>query len=135
LFSGGLLTDAIKMMEIVGQDWGELQKLTVLQFDEVKVKYTYEIDKKTDTVVGPHEQLQCIMARGLFSKFKQPIFCEFDQAVTPEILNTAIKKLYDVGFKVVGVVSDNASTNTCCLSDLGNYTFFICNIFRILKIY
>jgi hypothetical protein len=34
------------MIDIVGQEFSEMQKLKILQFDEVKVKYTYEIDKK-----------------------------------------------------------------------------------------
>jgi hypothetical protein len=125
------LTDAIRMMDIAGKKWNKFEKMTILQFDEMQVTYGYEIDKKTDSVVGPHEKLQVIMARGLFSKFKQPIYCEFDTNITPDILMQVIKQLHNIGYTVAGIVSDNASTNTKCLNELGKLFFILLFYLRV----
>lgn len=42
--------------------------------------------KGLDVVLGPNYEMQVIMVRGMISKFKQPIYIEFDQAVTKTIL-------------------------------------------------
>lgn len=61
--------------------------------------------------MGPHRQMQTVMVRGLFAKFKQPIHVEFDRNVTPELLNLLFTELYKIGFNVVGCVSDNGGGN------------------------
>lgn len=43
--------------------------------------------------MGPNAQMQTIMARGLFSKFKQPIFVDFDVKVSYDLLMLRIIKL------------------------------------------
>lgn len=40
------------------------------------------IDHKVEEVVGPHDQMQVIMARGLFSKWKMPVYIDFDDKMT-----------------------------------------------------
>lgn len=61
--------------------------------------------------MGPHSQMQTVMARGLFYKFKQPIYVNFDEKMTEALLNSLITALYDIGFNVVGIVSDNGGGN------------------------
>ena len=39
----------------------------MITFDEMKVKSTYEFDKKQQKLVGKHDNLQVIMIRGLAS--------------------------------------------------------------------
>lgn len=51
----------------------------------MKVKTLLEYDKGYDEVVGPHSQLQIVMARGLTSNWKQPAYIDFDQKITKEI--------------------------------------------------
>lgn len=48
------------------------------------------------------------MARGIASKWKQPIFVDFDTKMTKQILIDIIDRLNKIGFKVV-----------CCVSDCG----------------
>ncbi|KAH0814622.1 hypothetical protein GEV33_008169 [Tenebrio molitor] len=43
------------------------------EFDEVKVKSVQEYDTSKDEVLGPHNQMQVVMARGLFAQWKQPL--------------------------------------------------------------
>lgn len=70
--------------------------------------------------MGPHSQMQTAMVRGLFSKFKQPIYVDFDKKMTKDILNSFIKHLHSIGFNVVGIVNDNGGGN------VGLWT--VCNV-------
>ncbi|KAJ6639791.1 Transposable element P transposase [Pseudolycoriella hygida] len=82
-----------------------------LSFDEMSCKSRYEYNKTLDCIMGPHSQIQTAMARGLFSKFKQPIYVDFDKKMTEELLNSFIKLLHSIKFNVVGIVSDNGGGN------------------------
>lgn len=88
----------------------------------MKCKSLYEYNKTLDIVMGPNDQMQTIMVRGLFSKFKQPVFVDFDVKVSCDILMELISKLYDTGFNVVGCVSDNGGGNQGLWTNYGvNY--------------
>jgi len=67
-----------------------------------------EYDVLRDEVVGPHSQMQVVMARGVASPWKQPIYIDFDKKMTKEILFNIIEKLDQIGFKTI-----------CCVSDCG----------------
>jgi len=82
------------------------EKLTVLMFDEIKVSSFMEYDVRHDEVVGPHNQMQLIMARGLASQWKQPIYVDFDKKMTKGILFDIIERLDQIGYKVVCCISD-----------------------------
>lgn len=69
-------------MKIAGAKMNLKDKYVVLQYEEIKVKSYFEYDKKSDQIVGFHSQMQVVMARGFFSRWKQPIFFEFDQKIT-----------------------------------------------------
>jgi hypothetical protein len=79
-------------------------------FDEVKVKNVLEYDVGNDRILGPHNYMQCVMARGLFSNWKQPIYLDFDKKITPGVLLATIEKLFEISFNVA-IVSDCGSTN------------------------
>lgn len=89
------------------EDW--LQRITVLSFDEMKVCSMYQYDQKE--VVGPHKYMQVIMARGLFDKWKQPVYIGFDKSMTKEILLATIAALYNNKYNVVACVSDCGGGN------------------------
>lgn len=75
----GVLEDVLNIMKLNGDGLQEYQKLTVLMFDEVKISTTMEYDVLRDEVVGPHSQMQVVMARGVASPWKQPIYIDFDK--------------------------------------------------------
>lgn len=104
----GILEDVIRMMQLNGDTLQGYEKLTVLMFDEVKICSTMEYDVLRDEVVGPHSQMQVVMARGIASQWKQPIFVGFDQKMTKTILFSIIDRLDQIGFNVL-----------CCVSDCG----------------
>lgn len=58
------------------------------------------------------------MARGLCGQWKQPVYYNFDQAMTQKILNTIISNLHEAGFIVVAITCDMGSRNMGLMSDL-----------------
>lgn len=117
--SNGILTSVLEFMQLAGESMNDFEKTVVLCFDEVKVQNIVEYDVGNDRILGPHNYMQCIMARGLFSNWKQPIFLDFDRRMTSNILFSIIDKLSEKGFKVVAIVSDCGSTNVGLWKDLG----------------
>lgn len=84
----------------------------------MKAKSLYEYDKTLDQIFGPHEQMQCVVVRGLFKKFKQPIYINFDEKMTPELLNLLITELHEISLNVVAFVGDNGGGNVGLWKDL-----------------
>ena len=60
---------------------------------------------------GPHKTSQFVMAQGLIVKWRQPIFYDFDQFMTKEILFEIIICLQEADYTIVAVTSDLGSTN------------------------
>ena len=61
---------------------------------------------------------QVVMARGLCSNWKQPIFYNFDTNVTKDILSHIIQQLYRCGYTVLAIVSDMGATNIALWNSL-----------------
>lgn len=89
----------------------EHEKICVLSFDEIYISQNIEIDKKQERRVGPHKTVQVGMARGLFGRWKQPVYYDFDEPLTKETVNDVITKLYEAGYIVVGVTTDLGPSN------------------------
>ncbi|KAG5875242.1 hypothetical protein JTB14_001988 [Gonioctena quinquepunctata] len=103
----GILPDILNFMRLAGEQLTEMQKCVVLQYDEMKLKSVLEFDNAEDEIVGPYNYMQVIMVRGLFSKWKQPIFIDFDTKITKiYLLMEVINKLYDISYTVAACVSD-----------------------------
>ena len=61
--------------------------------------------------MGPHKTIQVGMVRGLFSRWKQPIYYAFDTPLSASIILEVIEKLYNAGY-VVALTTDLGPTNT-----------------------
>lgn len=70
-----------------------------------------DIDLKHQQVYGPHKTCMFIMARGLFKKWRQPIYYNFDISMNQNILFTVIQALYEIGYIVVAITCDMGSNN------------------------
>lgn len=105
----GILHDVLKLMK--NFDFDEKQKLCTLSFDEMKIKHVYEYDKTSDTLLKSSNYVQVAMVRGLISKWKQPVFYNYDSRITKFVLNDISIKLYEVRYTVVSIVSDMAPNN------------------------
>lgn len=107
----GILKDVIKIMEDKGQNLYRTEKLTVLSFDEIYISNKVDLDRKEQKIYGPHKTCQFLMARSLFSTWKQPIYYDFDQPMSKAILFTMLQMLYQIGYIVVAITYDMDSTN------------------------
>lgn len=95
-----------------------VDRLCILSFDEMRVESVYEYDAISDTVREPCKYVQLAIARGLKSSWKQPVFCAYDCKMTKSILDNLVVKLQEVGFTVVGLVSDMGAGNQSLWKEL-----------------
>jgi hypothetical protein len=63
-----------------------LQKVTVLNFDETKVHSNYEFDKIRDEIIGPQSNAGCNGKRTFF-KLEATSVCRFRSKSDPNILS------------------------------------------------
>jgi len=66
---------------MLGIDMATEDKLTILSFDEMYLSHQIDFDRNKEQVIGPHKTVQVVMARGLISKWKQPIFYKYDTQI------------------------------------------------------
>ena len=72
-----------------------------------------------DRVYGPHKKLVVVMARGLFSNWKQPVYFGFDRLVTSDLLLRILRLLFTAGLQVHACVTDMGAENRKMWKDLG----------------
>lgn len=118
-FEPGLLTNALTLLEYTGKSLSDIDRLVMLSYDEMHLDETCGYDSKWDQVLGPCRQVQVIHARGIYGKWKVPVYYEFDVPVTKDLLDKVVTALHNIDFTVVGVVSDMASTNDTLFKKMG----------------
>jgi len=114
----GILDAILDCMKYKGKTLQMHEKLVILTFDEIHLCNKIAIDRKLQQVVGSHKSCQCVMVRSLFSKWKQPIYYNYDKAMTKETLLCIISRLYNIGYTVIGMTCDMGSTNMALWSEL-----------------
>ena len=115
----GILHDILNLMNVMGKDLSETEKATVIMYDEMKVKALYEYDVKFDEIKGPHNYVQVVIARGLYSNWKQVIFVDFDTNMTTTLVHNIVRSLHEINYNVVAFVSDCGGANQGVIRDLG----------------
>ena len=88
------------------------EKEGVLMFDEIDIKNCYEYDYTNKQVYGEVKKAQCVIIRGLYSRWKQMIFFYFDTPMTKDLITKIIIKSEGAGIRIRGISFD-----------LGNQTF------------
>ena len=103
----GHLHDVHKILQQYLQaEQSPLSKFAVLSFDEMEISKRFEYDQESDRIYGPYKKLQLVVARGLFRKWKQPIFYEFDTPMKKELLFSVIEAIEEKGVTVCGISFD-----------------------------
>ena len=116
----GLMDCSLKIMRSVRDTLPDIERFVVLSFDEMSLKQVICYDSTEDRVYGPNKHVQVLMVRGLCSHWKQPVYFNFDQDMTRDILFEVIAAVENAGFLVVVMVCDLSSTNRRLLwSDVG----------------
>nr|CAH7759845.1 unnamed protein product [Callosobruchus chinensis] len=117
--SHGILRSVITLMQKKSSDFTQQDRICVLTFDEIYISNKIELDKKTEQVIGPHKSCQTVMVRGLLSKWKQPIYYNFDQPMMKDTIEKIVSELFQANFVVVAITSDMGTGNTSLWSQLG----------------
>jgi uncharacterized protein YukE len=123
----GVLHNVFTLMANCTNNLTELDKYCVLSFDEMHIDSKVVYDSGLDQILGPFSKVQVAMLRGLTSKWKQPVYFDFDQTMSKEILFNIINRAHQAGFKVCAVVSDLGGCGTLWkeLNISVNKTYFI----------
>lgn len=100
----GLLTSMMQILEFDGETMSEVERVTILQISELKVKSLYEYDDNLDNIVGPHSRMTVVVAKGLYSDWSQAVYLNFDVSTIKAILNMIIEELHKIKFPVVACV-------------------------------
>ena len=146
----GTMSNVLRLLQHFTSDFGPLEKLTVMNFDEMSVKSLVEYDRSTDSVYGPHSDVQVIMIRGLVKQFKQPVYFDFDETMSSEIFNSVVASVEACGLNICACVCDMGGKNRKFWKELGinedanfisNPTcydrkiFFFADIPHVIKLY
>lgn len=107
----GILKDVLTIMKEKSQGMTEIKRTTILCFDEIYLSNQIQIEQRKERIFGPHKRCQVVVARGLFKKWKQPIFYAFDQDMTKEILYDILIQLHNNGYTVFAIICDLGSSN------------------------
>lgn len=97
-------------MQLNGKNLLTHEKLTVLTFDEVYLSNKVDLERREQQICGPHRTCQ-VMARGLFNKWKQPIYYDYSKSMIKDILFEIMQALYDIGYIVSATTCDMGCTN------------------------
>jgi hypothetical protein len=107
----GFLESVAKLVRVKVASMTELEKVATASFDEVHLKSGLAYDRKYDQVVGPHREANVLMLRGIFAKWKLPIWYDYDCKLTKEMLLEIINKVSSLGLDVVASVCDQGGKN------------------------
>lgn len=61
----GILKDVLMLLKNIGKSLTEMDKVTVISFDETYVSQKLCYDKKIEQVLGPFKCVQVMIARGV----------------------------------------------------------------------
>jgi hypothetical protein len=78
----------------------------ILSFDEMSIKHCYEYHHGQDKIYGPNKKLQLAVLRGLFHKWKMPVFFDFDITMNKQLLLQLITETENHNARVRGVACD-----------------------------
>ena len=97
----------------------ERDRVICLSNDEVHTVSTAGFDAKRDKIVGPHSNANVLIMRGLFKRFKIPLWTRFDSDLSKEELFMIIDRLTIAGYKVVSLTSDMGPLNMRLFGEKG----------------
>lgn len=114
----GILNSALRLMKSKASYMSDGSKACILSFDEMSLSGKYAYDRGADTIYGPHASVQVVMVRGIIGSWKQPVYYQFDQKMTKDIIFSIIVSVEEAGFPVCATVCDMGGANRGLLTSL-----------------
>jgi len=62
--------DVFSVMKGKSENMTDLEKITIISFDEMYLHNRIEYEPQEQRILGPHNNVQVMCARGLFSQWK-----------------------------------------------------------------
>lgn len=110
--------DILKILSTkIESEVSELPKLASLTFDEMNIAQCLEHDASSDRVFGPHKKIQVAMLLGIFQRWKQPVFFDFDVPMKLDLLFRIIISAESQGIQIWDIAFDLG--NSGLLGELG----------------
>lgn len=116
------------------KNMSDTDKLCTLIFDEMSIMPHFYFNRKRDQILGfvddgvtkkskIADHVIVFMVRGVVKNYKQAIYYSFCSGSTPSLelaiqIDRIIKKLQEVGLKVISTVCDQGATNTSAINQL-----------------
>ena len=106
--STGMIDPIIKYLKMKSsKSWPLAKKLTHIIFDEMKISDLGDIDRILDKIIGPADQAQIVMARGLVYDWKWPVFVHYDFKIDmAELMQIIISLEAEAGMEVLSACCD-----------------------------
>jgi len=115
----GISQFSLEILKAKGSRFARWDRVCVLSFDEVSVDQRMCYDAREDQVLGPYSKVLVFMVRGLMTKWKQPIYFDFNVMLSATLLMKVISELESIGYEVAACVCDMAGGNRGLLSHVG----------------
>ena len=80
--SQGETTCAIQSLGKHVMKLNDREKVAVLMFDEMALMAVLSYDGQKEQILGPHSQLQVVMASSLFGRWKLPVYFQVSQHIS-----------------------------------------------------
>ncbi|KAF0313967.1 Transposable element P transposase [Amphibalanus amphitrite] len=109
--SPGILDMALQIMRSSADTMTSHERLLVMSFDEITIDPRVAYDSTDDAVYGPNDKMQVVMVRSLCSRWKQPVFFDYNKDVTKDLLHRIIAAVESAGYVVVAMVCDLGPAN------------------------
>lgn len=108
----GVLNNVLTLVSKCCENLSVAEKLCVLSFDEMHIDSKVVYDVGLDQILGPHSKAQVALVRGLVSRWKQPVFFNFDVTMDKSLMFIIINAIESKGIKVCSIVSDLGGCGT-----------------------
>jgi len=90
-----------------------------MSFDEVSLDGTVSYDPALDQIFGPNKNAMVVFARGLFSKWKQPVYYGYDEILNMTSIRSIVQEVHDAGLNILCFTCDSAPSNRSTWNKLG----------------
>ena len=108
----GIQYDILNVIkEKINPNSDPIKRLVVISFDEMALRNEISYCQKYEKIYKGAKQIQVVTVRSLVDNWKQPIYFDFDQAVTKELLFEIIKELHKINLIVCAMTSDMGGSN------------------------
>ena len=107
----GIQTNILNFLRNQVEEMSLRDRCCVLCIDEMSIRKDIDYSRLLDRVFGPHTKMVVVMLRGLFNKWKQPVYFNFDTLINSDLFHNILDVVQSFGFTIRACVSDMGAEN------------------------